>query len=114
MTENLKQFLLAVASDAEWTQLVGAMAGKEDAVNAALQKAAELGLPLSAEDFELSEELSEEELAGVSGGGCTCSGAGMGSVDFDPADLLSSDEVSSSVAYELTVGCFCILQGAGR
>lgn len=79
MTEDLKKFLLAVAADKEWIQWVNALAGRQEAVAAAVEKAAELGLNLSPTDFEEPEgALSEEELAGVAGGACSCTLSGTG------------------------------------
>lgn len=84
MTENLKQFLLAVAEDKEWVQWVNALAGRQEAIQAAVDKAAELNLSLSPADFEAPEgSLSEDELADVAGGGCSCTFAGLGVVDPD-------------------------------
>lgn len=85
MTENLKQFLLAVAEDKEWIQWVNALAGRQEAIQAAIAKAAELDLDLSAADFDAPEgTLSEDELANVAGGGCSCTFAGLGVLPDGP------------------------------
>lgn len=84
MTDNLKQFLLAVASDKEWVEWVNALVGRQEAIKAAIKKAAELGLDLTPADFEKpGGELSEEELADIAGGACNCvlSGSGIGSLE---------------------------------
>lgn len=93
MTDNLKQFLLAVAADQEWIQWVNALAGRQEAIEAAVKKAAELGLPLSPADFEdPGDELSDDELAGVAGGACGCvlSGTGLGAHEPTSPDSLDS------------------------
>lgn len=85
MTENLKEFLLAVADDKEWIRWVNALAGRREAIDAAVEKAGEMGLPLSVADFEEPEgELSEDELGAVAGGACRCTISGAGVVPIGP------------------------------
>lgn len=82
MTENLKKFILALGEDSEWIQQANSLATRQEAVDAAVSKAAELGISLTAADFEAPEgALSEDELAGLAGGACNCMLAGLGPVD---------------------------------
>lgn len=84
MTENLKNFLLALGEDSEWLQQVKALTERQEAIDAVVAKAAELGVPLTAADFEAPEgALSEDELANLAGGACNCMLAGLGPADID-------------------------------
>lgn len=104
MTENLKQFLLAMADDKEWIQWVNALAGRQEAIQAAVKKAAELDIPLSPADFEEPEgALSEEELADVAGGGCSCTFAGLGVTD--PNQPFAPDHLPLFFPVEPDAGC---------
>ena len=82
--EQLKAFLEAVKTDASLQEKLKA-AGDDDAV-IALAKAA--GFAISADDLKKAQsEISEEELEGVAGGGCSqilasvCLGAPAGGID---------------------------------
>ena len=66
MNENLKKFLEKVSEDTELAAKVGA----EKDVNALIALAKEMGFELTAADFERPvEELSDDELDDVTGGG---------------------------------------------
>lgn len=83
MNENVKAFLEKVAEEPEWLERHKDIADKDEAIAAAVAKAAELGIPLTAADFEAPQgELSEDELAAVAGAGkCSCAVGGGGSAD---------------------------------
>ena len=72
MSENLKKFLEAVSKDENLREKAEAFvknADKEQAIAAAINLAKQLGIELAEADFEApEEEISEEELAVVSGG----------------------------------------------
>ena len=95
MNENLKKFLEMVSKDAELTSKVGA----EKDVNVLIAMAKEMGIELTASDFEKPvEELADDELDTVAGGGdvsCACAMGGGGTKD-------SNDKT-----------CACVLAGAG-
>ena len=94
MTENMKKFLELVSKNEELCAKVGE-ADKE----ALIAMAKELGVALTDEDFEKpTEELSDDELDTVAGGGdvsCACAMGGGGTKD-------SNDKT-----------CACVLAGAG-
>ena len=93
MSENLKKFMEMIFENNELKRKATAM-NKEEIV--ALAK--EMGIELTDADFELSEvELSERELADVSGGGeCGCFVGGGGTKD-------SNGNI-----------CVCVLLGIGE
>ena len=95
MTENMKIFLEKVSEDRE----LAAKMGSETDVNALIAMAKDLGVELTAKDFEKpAEELSDDELDAVAGGGdvsCACAMGGGGTKD-------SNDKT-----------CACVLAGAG-
>lgn len=95
MSDNMKKFLEAVSKSEELTAKVGSM-GKDEL----LALAKELGLELTEADLEkpAAEELSDDELDAVAGGGdvsCACAMGGGGTKD-------SNDKT-----------CACVLAGAG-
>lgn len=123
MNENLKSFLGAVEADETWMTRL-ASADREAAVELALKKAAELGMPLAAADFEAPEgELSEDELGCVAGGGvCFCEIGGGGTSEDHGSDGI--DEVCACVfggygTYEdkkdgsSNTRCVCVQLGSG-
>lgn len=83
MNENLKEFLRKAAEDPAWIEQNKDIEDKDEAIAAAVAKAAELGIPLTEADFEApDEELSEDELAAVAGGTkCSCAVGGGGTDD---------------------------------
>lgn len=95
MTENMKKFLEKVSEDRALAEKVGA----EKDINALIAMAKEIGIELTKADFEKpAEELSDDELNAVSGGGdvsCACAMGGGGTKD-------SNDKT-----------CACVLAGAG-
>lgn len=94
MNENLKKFLEEVSKNTELTEKVG----KETDVNALIAMAKEMGIMLTAADFEKPKEMSDDELDAVAGGGdvsCACAMGGGGTKD-------SNDKT-----------CACVLAGAG-
>jgi len=93
MTENMKSFLEKVSKDDVLIEKVGTM-GKE----ALIAMAKELGIELTAADFEQTNELSDDELDAVAGGSdvsCACAMGGGGTKD-------NNDKT-----------CACVLAGAG-
>lgn len=105
MNENVKAFLDKVAQDPEWLAQYRDLSDKDEAIAVAVAKAAELGIPLTAADFDLQQgELSEDELAAVVGAGkCSCAVGGGGADD------------GAGVCACVLVGCMdsmaCILLG---
>ena len=94
MTENMKKFLEAVSKDEALAEKVS---GEKD-VNALIALAKELGVTLTAADFEESHEISDDDLDAVAGGGdvsCACAMGGGGTKD-------DNDKT-----------CACVLAGAG-
>ena len=95
MTENLKNFLEKVSENEELAKKVGSEAD----ANVLIEMAKEMGIALTAEDFQKPvEELSDDELETVSGGGdvsCACAMGGGGTKD-------GNDKT-----------CACVLAGAG-
>ena len=98
MSENLKKFLEAVSKDENLREKAKAFVKNEDkeqAIAAAINLAKQLGIELAEADFEApKEEISEEELAVVSGGKLferSCPEAGQ----------------------EADGWCFCVLPGGG-
>ena len=64
MTDNLKKFLEAVSKSEELVAKVG----NEKDVNALIAVAKEMGMELTAADFEKEQEISDDELDAVTGG----------------------------------------------
>lgn len=108
MNENLKDFLNAISSDLDWVAGQKDL-GREEAVQAALEKAAELNIPLSAADFEEPEgELSEDELVAVAGAGecyCAVGGGGTAGGSVEDAGCTSNGYVDQV--------CWCVMYGEG-
>ena len=95
MSENLKKFLEAVSKNEELTAKVGSME-----MNELIALAKQLGIELTEADFSKPavQELSDDELYAVAGGGdvsCACAMGGGGTKD-------SNDKT-----------CACVLAGAG-
>ena len=94
MTDNLKKFLEAVSKSEELVAKVG----NEKDVNALIAVAKEMGMELTAADFEKEQEISDDELDAVTGGSdinCGCGMGGGGAAD-------ANDDV-----------CVCVLAGVG-
>ena len=95
MSENMKLFLEKVSASDELSKKVS----EEKDVNVLIAMAKEMGITITAEDFKKPvEELSEDELDVVAGGGdvaCACAMGGGGTKD-------SNDKA-----------CACVLCGAG-
>lgn len=85
MNENVRAFLDKISEDREWIEGYRDIEDRDTAISIAVEKATELGIPLSADDFEpQQEELSEDELASIVGAGrCSCALGGGGSDDND-------------------------------
>lgn len=96
MNENLKLFLEKVSADEALSKKVS----EEKDVNVLVSMAREMGIALTADDFRkpAAEELSDDDLDAVAGGGdvsCACAMGGGGTKD-------SNDKT-----------CACVLAGAG-
>jgi len=95
MSENMKLFLEKVSASDELSKKVS----EEKDVNVLIAMAKDMGITITAEDFKKPvEELSEDELDVVAGGGdvsCACAMGGGGTKD-------SNDKT-----------CACVLAGAG-
>ena len=109
MSENLKLFLQKVAEDTAWIEENKSLTDKDAGIEAAIAKAAELGIELTPEDFVPStNELSENELEAVAGGAtdkqCSCIVGGGGADD-------SWDEVCACVVMGLSSDTLCFLIG---
>ena len=108
MNENLKAFLAQARADKAWLDALATFGDRQAAVDAALVKAAELGLPLCEEDFAAPQgELCEDELAAVAGAGdCACVFGGGGT---DTRDGFSE---CINAGYDEKV-CACVVYGEG-
>ena len=93
MTDNMMKFLQAVSKD-DATYANFGRASQEELI----AMAAEMGITLTAADFEQKAELDDDELDAVAGGWkkCTCVGAGGGKADADGK------------------ACACVLGGGGE
>ncbi len=104
MSENLKKFLEFVGNDPEISEKAKQLkADDPEAVKAiVIAFAKEHGFELTEDDFAApEEELSENELASVAGGGtCACVGGGGGTADDPGSD--GDDSV-----------CWCVVGGFG-
>ena len=108
MTENLKKFLEAVSENAELAAKISTL-GLDDV----LALAKELGFELTEEDFAKKNELADDELDAVAGGGaCACVFGGGGKED-------SNDGLCVCAAYGYGVDknedkrCVCPAVGGG-
>ena len=93
MSENLKKFFEAISKDETLVQKVGSMSQEE-----LLALGKELGIELTAQDFEQPQELSDDDLDAVAGGSdvsCACAMGGGGTKD-------TNDRT-----------CACVLAGVG-
>lgn len=106
MNENVKAFLEKVAEEPDWLERHKSITDRDEAIAAAVEKAAELGMPLTAADFEAPEgELSENELLAVAGAGkCSCAVGGGGSAD-------SSSNVCACVVFGCSDAMICMFLG---
>lgn len=106
MSDRVREFLKAAASDKEWMSKQQSTSDKDEAISAALAKAAEIGVPLSREDFDMPEgELSEDELMVVTGAGrCACSVGGGGTSEDSPS--------CENAGFQDQV-CWCVVYGEG-
>ena len=95
MSENMKLFLEKVSASEELSKKVS----EEKDVNVLIALAKDMGITITAEDFKKPvEELSEEELDVVAGGGDVSCACAMGGGDTKD----SNDKT-----------CACVLAGAG-
>lgn len=111
MTETMKAFLEALSKDEERGKKV-----RETADNAEiLAIAKEMGFSLTEADFEVAEgELSEKELAGVSGGGdCYCV-AGGGGTEGDWEGVCACVVLGYGSGYWKQDRCACAGLGIGE
>ena len=110
MTENMKKFLETVSKDAELCKKVSAM-NKDDL----LALAKELGLALAEEDLiKPAQELEDDDLDTVAGGGsdCICFMGGGGTKDHDDKTCAC---VMAGVGYKKNGDgrCVCAVNGFG-
>ena len=110
MNENMKKFLETVSKDAELCKKVSAM-NKDDL----LALAKELGLALAEEDLiKPAQELEDDDLDTVAGGGsdCICFMGGGGTKDYDDKTCAC---VMAGVGYKKNGDgrCVCAVNGFG-
>ena len=110
MTENMKKFLETVSKDAELCKKVSAMNKDE-----LLALAKELGLALAEEDLiKPAQELEDDDLDTVAGGGsdCICFMGGGGTKDYDDKTCAC---VMAGVGYKKNGDgrCVCAVNGFG-
>lgn len=110
MTENMKKFLETVSKDAELSKKVGAMNKDE-----LLALAKELGLALAEVDLiKPAQELEDDDLDTVAGGGseCGCFMGGGGTKDHDDKTCAC---VMAGVGYNKNGDgrCVCAVSGFG-
>ena len=110
MTENMKKFLVTVSKDAELCKKVSAMNKDE-----LLALAKELGLALAEEDLiKPAQELEDDDLDTVAGGGsdCICFMGGGGTKDYDDKTCAC---VMAGVGYKKNGDgrCVCAVNGFG-
>ncbi len=103
MSDTLKRFLEAVGKSETLQEKMKAIPKdlpREEAVQKAIEIAAEAGFELSEADMDTNAEaISEEELDAITGGsGCGCAGAGGG---------------GGTTQDGTTYGCACVLYGQG-
>ena len=111
MNENLKKFLEEVSKDAALSEKVG---GEKDTTKL-IELAKELGIALTAADFEESNEISDDDLDAVSGGSdvsCACAMGGGGEKDTNDKTCAC---VLAGVGYEKdgSERCLCGFAGYG-
>lgn len=99
MTENSRKFLEALSEHTELREKANRAETKEELI----EMAQSLGVTLTEADFvkEDGEELSEKELAAVSGGEDSCLGTG---------DML--EDGCACVLFGVAKGAICFLLGA--
>ena len=130
MKESMQAFIELVSKDEELRASVEEITGSDEkqetlsdeSKQQIIALAKEHGIELSSEDFEFNkEDLTDEELAVISGGsgGCGCAGSGYGqgtregdsSIDFYCACVLMGvgmDGAAPAGSY-----CFCTFVGGG-
>ena len=130
MKESMQAFIELVSKDEELKATIESIAGNdekketltEESKQQIIALAKEHGIELSSEDFVFNkDELSDEELAVISGGsgGCGCAGSGYGqgkresdsSIDFYCACVLMG--VGMDGAVPAGSYCFCTFAGGG-
>ena len=100
MSDNLKLFLKKVSTDTEWTTMLAGLKETSEIIVQSVAKAKEMGIELTAADFEAPEgEMNDQELSVVSGGGCGCIFAGGG----------GGEDAKEGGTY----GCACVGYGQG-
>ena len=110
MSENLKKFFEAISKDEALVQKVGSMSQEE-----LLALGKELGIELTAQDFEQPQELSDDDLDAVAGGSdvsCACAMGGGGTKDANDKTCAC---VLAGVGYEKdgSERCLCGFAGYG-
>ena len=119
MSENLMKFLSRASKDRELAEKIN----KETDINAIIAIAKEMGVELTAADFENdTSEISDDELDAVTGGkakkdpvNCVCAIGGGGSGDDDDTVCPC---VLGGIGYTQVNGhneerCICAVAGAG-
>ena len=118
MSDKLKLFLNKVSSDAAWKAELETIKDKAEIVAKVIEKANELGIELTAADFEQPEgELSADELAVVTGGSCGCIGAGGGGgtdADGDTYGCACGTYGQGGDGSEDHFNCLCVAGGYGK
>ncbi len=114
MTENCKKFAQYVSQNKEVEDKLNSLdMNSEDFCVNIINIASEAGFELETSDIKPTcDEIDEEELAAVSGGGkCYCFAGGGGSADPCEGHLCASNQYSY---VEQGKSCFCIGSGSGE
>ena len=109
MTDNMLKFLQAVSKDDAMYAKFGTATQEE-----MIAMAAEMGIALTAADFEKKAELDEDELDAVAGGWteCYCAFAGGGTKD-DDGKACGCVAGGYGEARSGETRCWCAVSGAG-
>ena len=122
MTDNMKKFLEAVSSDEalqkEFKALADSVAKEADAQKSVIvELAAKHGFTLTEDDFKPSEmeEVSEDEMQAVAGGGkCACAFYGGGGGDGLVCVCTTGGEGVDGKHHLINdCKCACVIAGAG-
>lgn len=110
MTENMKKFLEEVSKDEKLAEKVCSEKDKY----AFIAIAKDMGITLTESDLEEENEISDDELDAVTGGGkCACAFAGGGTGDgYNAPCACVAGGIGKSGDY--TTRCYCLVGGGGK